>query len=395
MLSDAVTADQAGYDRGAVRDALLNAVSDIEETLLSVADEAQRIGTMPEAGWRAMHDSGLFRMKAPRSLGGTEADPVTQTEVFERVSYLDSTAGWTLFVGAGTLAIISGWLPDAAMSDFLIDGRLPRVTGGLAPTGNAEPVDGGYRLTGRWQFGSGSEHAEWMSGNAFIVGQDPPKVLSFAFPRSVVTIHGNWQVGGLKGTGSSDFSVTDHFVPNDHTFNNFEPAMRGGALYRIGLPGLVANEHAGFALGVARRALDEVTELAKSKSRGYVLPQGVASRGVFQYELGKQDMNLLAARAGVMDAFEAIWQAASAGDPVTTGQQTAARCAAVHATEAALEACRFAFRYAGARSLYDGNVIERCLRDMQAGAQHGIVNDAAYEARGQHLLGLSDVAALS
>ena len=394
-MRGAATSEMSDQDRGAVRSALLNAVADIEGTLTSVADEAQRIGTMPEAGWRAMHDSGLFRLKAPSVLGGAEADPVTQIEVFEQVSYLDSTAGWTLFVGAGTLAIISGWLPAAALSDFMIDGRLPRVSGGLAPTGRAQPVEGGYRLTGRWQFGSGCEHAEWMSGNAFIEGEDPPKVLGFAFPRAAVTIHGNWQVGGLKGTGSSDFSVTDVFIPAHHVFNNFEPARRGGALYRIGLPGLVANEHAAFALGVARRALDEVTDLAKSKSRGYLVPQGVASRGVFQYELGKQDINLLAARAGVMDAFEQVWRSASAGETVTAGQQTAARCTAVHATETALDACRFAFRYAGARSLYDGNMIERCLRDMQAGAQHGIVNDAAYEARGQHLLGFSHVAALS
>ena len=307
---------------GASRTAVLAAVERVADVLASAAGEAQTGGTLPERAWRALHDSGLFRLKAPRELGGLEADPVTQIEAFERTAYIDSSAGWTLFVGAGTLAVISGWLADAALPDFMIDGRLPRVTAGLVPSGKATRADGGYRLTGRWQFGSGCEHAEYFSGNAFIAGEDPPVVLGFAFPRSAVTIHGNWQVGGLKGTGSSDFSVTDLFVPDRRVYNGFGPAVRGGPLFRIGLPGLVSNEHAAFALGVARRALDEVTALAKSKSRGYVAPQGIAARGVFQYELGKNDMVLRAARANVIDAYATTWQAVLAGEAVSAGKQT-------------------------------------------------------------------------
>ena len=349
---------------------------------------------MPGKGWRALHECELFRIKAPRELGGLEADPVTQIEVFERVAYIDSSAGWTLFVGAGTLAMISGWIDDSAVPEFLVDGRLPRTAAGLAPSGKATPVDGGYRLSGRWQFGSGCKHAEWFMGNAFVEGGDPP-VAGFAFPQSDVTIHDNWIVGGLQGSGSNDFSVHDIFVPASRVFDNLAPAVRGGALFRIGLPGLVSNEHAGFALGVARRALDEVTELAKSKSRGYVQPQGVAGRSVFQYELGRHDIALKAARAATIDAYEGAFQTALAGKSVSAGEQTGLRCVSVYATEIALDVCRFAFRYAGARSLFRGNIIERCLRDVQAGAQHGMVNDAAYEARGQVLLGFDGVAALT
>jgi alkylation response protein AidB-like acyl-CoA dehydrogenase len=99
-------------------------------------------------------------MKSPRELGGFEADPVTQIEVIERIAYVDTSAGWSMFVGSGTLALIAAWMPDEGISDFLVDGRLPRTAGGVAANGRAERVDGGYRLTGRWPFGSGSEHAE-------------------------------------------------------------------------------------------------------------------------------------------------------------------------------------------------------------------------------------------
>ena len=334
-------------------------------------------------------------MKSPRELGGAEADLVTQIEVIERVSYIDTTAGWTMFVGAGTLAISAAWLPDAAMNEYLIDGRLPRLSGGVAATGQAVPVDGGYRVTGRWPFASGCYHAEWLSGNVFVAGADPPAVLGVVFPAGSVTIHDTWDVNALKGTGSADISVDDLFVPTRHTFDPFGPAMRGGPLYTIAFPGLVANEHGAFALGAARRALDEMTALAKTKTRGYVVPQGTAGRQRFQWDLGRSDVALRAARAGLVEANEAAWQAALRGAHIDVGVQTGLRATAVHATDVALEVARTMFRYAGAKSLYRGNVIERCLRDIQAAAQHGVINEVSYELHGQSLLGLQDVVPLS
>ncbi len=382
-------------DEAELRAHLLGQVVAIADTLASCADEAERAGSYPEAGWRALHDAGLFRMKAPRELGGAEADPITQIEVIEKVAYIDTTAAWTMFVGAGTLAIASAWLPDEAMDDYLVDGRLPRTAGGVAATGQAVPVEGGYRVTARWPFGSGCYHAEWLSGNTFVEGADPPGVLGVVFPMDSVTIHDTWDVSSLKGTGSADIAVDDLFVPTAHTFDNFAPAARGGPLYTIALPGLVANEHGAFALGAARRALDETVALAKTKTRGYVVPQGVAAREKFQWDLGRADAALGAARAGLIAVNQQAWQIATSGAAVDVALQTGLRAAAVHATEVALDVARTMFRYAGAKSLYSGNVIDRCLRDVQAAAQHGIVADVSYELHGQTILGLQDIAPLS
>ncbi len=383
------------YDREATRNQLMEAVDSIRDTLADCADEAERTGFYPERGWRAMHDSGLFRMKAPAELGGLEADPVTQIEMIEEVSRVDSSAGWTFFVGAGTLAMISGWLQDAALDSFMVDGHLPRVSGGIVPSGKAIPVEGGFRVTGRWQFGSGSAHAERFSGNAVIEGDHEPPVLGFLFMPEEVTLHDNWDVNALRGTGSQDISVDDLFVPTERTFNNFAPALRGGALPRIVIPGFFAMEHGAFALGVAQRSLDEMSALAVTKSRGYLKPQGVAARGKFQFDLGRAETALSAARQQLRSAYEEAWSAAQAGDASDPKLQTKLRCAAVYATDIGMDVCRTMFRYAGARSLYRGNIIERCLRDVQAGAQHGMVNDVAYEARGQSLLGFEDVAPLN
>ena len=261
----------ASTDREELRAQLLAAVDGIGDALGSAADEAERSGTLPERAWRALHDAGLFRLKSPRELGGFEADPVTQIEVIERAAYLDTSAGWALFVGAGTLALMAAWMPEEGIADFLVDGRLPRTAGGVAATGRAEPVDGGYRVSARWPFASGSEHAEWLGGISYVGDQDPPRVLGFAFPKEAATLHDNWDVNGLKGTGSQDMSVEDLFVPERHTYDNMAPAVRGGPIYAIALPGFVTNEHGAFVLGAARRALEETAALAKTKTRGYVV----------------------------------------------------------------------------------------------------------------------------
>jgi alkylation response protein AidB-like acyl-CoA dehydrogenase len=286
-------------------------------------------------------------------------------------------------------------MPEEGIADFMVDGRLPRTAGGIAVGGTAEKVEGGYRLNGRWPFASGSEHAEWLSGVALVAGEDPPRPLSFTFPKDRATLHDNWDVHAMKGTGSQDISVKDLFVPDRHAVDGMAKAPRGGPIYAIGLPGFVSNEHGAFVLGGARRALDEVAELAKTKTRGYVVPQGVAGRAKFQWDLGRCDCALTAAHEGLVAASEEAYTAAVAGLEIDAAMQTRMRAMAVFATETALEVCRTMYRYAGARSLYAGSIVDRCVRDVTAASQHGMVNEVAYEARGQALLGLDDVQAIT
>lgn len=371
----------------------MRSIDGIEKTLLEHADEAEAIGTLPEPSWRALHEAGLFLLKSPRAAGGIEADPILQIEVIERIASIDTSAGWTAMIGSGSLAIVSAWLPDAGLGEILVDGRLPRVAGGVMPNGVATKLADGYRLSGRWQFGSGSAHAQWFLGNGFVQSSERRLPLLFVFPRSDARVHeDSWNVRALRGTGSYDVSVTDIFVPEHRTADIFGPALRGGAFFKIAVPGFVALDHGAFALGAARRTLAEVAQLAKSKSRGYLNPTGVAARGTFQSELGRCDIALRAARSQLIDANAAAWRQVNDEGACDAGTQTALRCAAVYATEVATEVARCMFRHAGARSLFAGNVVERCQRDLTAAAQHLMVSDAAYERRGQVLLGFPNVA---
>jgi alkylation response protein AidB-like acyl-CoA dehydrogenase len=372
---------------------IMRAIDAIEKTLLAHADEAEASGTLPERSWRALQEAGVFLLKSPRAAGGLEADPVTQIEAIERISAIDTSAGWTAMIGSGSLAIVSAWIPQAGLDEIRIDGRLPRVAGGVMPSATATRVSGGYKLRGRWQFGSGSAHAEWLLGNAFVEGDASRLPKLFVFPRREAIVHeDSWNVRALRGTGSYDISVSDIFVPEHRACDVFGPAARGGPFFRISIPGFVALDHGAFALGAARRVLSEVTELARSKARGYLNPMGVAGRALFQAELGRCDLALRAARGELIEANAAAWRLVNESGACDVAMQTELRCAAVYATEVAIDVARRMFRHAGARSLYAGNVVERCMRDLTAAGQHVMVADAAYERRGQVLLGFPSVA---
>jgi alkylation response protein AidB-like acyl-CoA dehydrogenase len=373
------------------RQALLHAVANIQATLAAHADEAETLRTLPEASVAALTDAGLFAMKCPAELGGAEADPVTQLEVIEATTYIDPSAGWCLCIGNGTLAVIAAFLPEAAIAQVFTGDRPPRTAGGLMP-GKALPVDGGYRVTGRWSWGSGIRHAEWVGAQTLVEshggGDSHPRMV--VFPATQAEIDDNWHVAGLKGTGSCDFSVSDLFVPAAFTFDSrtWEP-QRGGPLYHLGIPGLIINEHAAFALGVGRRALDEILALAQSKRRGYAQQVALADRSVFQRAVAKGDLRLRAARALVIEVLERAWQTVCAGQSPAPRMQAEMRSVATFATDVALDVTATAFRYGAGSAVWLTSMLQRCLRDLSVAASHLMMNDSSYENYGQFLLGLS------
>jgi alkylation response protein AidB-like acyl-CoA dehydrogenase len=376
--------------REETRRLLLDAVERVRPTVAAGADEAERLRTLPPATVAALRDTGLLGLKLPAVLGGAEADPVTQIDVIEALTAVDASAGWCLMVGATTGALPAVFLGDEAVRTMFADGRMPLAAGCYMPTGHAVAEPGGFRVTGRWAFASGIRHAAWVSGTAWVVrdGARTDERRVFVVRTGEVEIHDTWHVAGLRGTGSCDFSVKDLFVPEAFTWD-IERAQprRGGPLYRLGLPAFVTNEHAAFALGVARRALDVVSALAATKSRG-LRPSPLAGRATFQRFVGEAALRLRAARALAQELNEAAWTTVAVGDHLTAHQHAELRSAAVLATEVALDVTAHAFRYAGGGALYDASVLQQCLRDLSAGAQHFMVSDSAYEALGQLRLGL-------
>ena len=380
-------------DRGERRRVLMDAVESVRDTLEAGAEEGETAATLPQASVDALYNSGLLRLKMPHVLGGAEADLVTQLDVLEAVSEIDASAGWCLMIGAASMGGVGAFLPDDAIAEIFVGGKPPKTAGVFAPFGKAVPVDGGYLLSGRWSFASGIRHSNWISAGARVTTEElgHPAQVRATMRTSDVKIHDNWQVMGLRGTGSCDFSVKDLFVPTSFAYDvSLTEPLRGGAIYRLGRPGFVTNEHSAFALGVARRALNAALEVGQSKTRGYTSVNPLAQRPAFQRMLSECDLRLRAARILNVEILEEASQAVNEGHPPSPLLQTEMRSLCSYTTDVAVDVVTQAFRFAGGGALFDSSILQRCLRDINAAAQHQMVSDTAYENHGQFMLGLPD-----
>lgn len=377
-------------ERTEKRQTLLRMVERVRDVLAAGVNAGEELRTLPAASVAALCDSGLLLLKTPAVLGGAEADPVTQLDLIEAVSYIDPAAGWCFFIGAAGMGLAGAFLADTAIAQMFSGDHIPTVAGAVMP-GSPVPVPGGYRVTGRWSWASGIRHAEWVFANTLVVREREgvPELRACFFPVDHVEIHDNWQVMGMKGTGSCDFSVSEVFVPEDFTYA-FPTSLprRGGPLYRLGFPGFVINEPAAFALGVARRALNEITNLARSKHRGYGKRIALAERAVFQRVIAESDLKLRAARALMVEVLEKAWTIVSEGGQADAALQAEMSSAATLVTDVALEVTTSAFRYGGGTAVFLHHILQRCLRDLYTAASHLTVSDISYENYGQFLLGL-------
>ncbi|MFP6749541.1 MAG: acyl-CoA dehydrogenase family protein [Alphaproteobacteria bacterium] len=375
------------------RQRLLDAVDAIADVLVAQTPVDEARGTLSAETVKTLEDAGMFRLKLPTALGGAEADPTTQILVIESLSHANPAAGWCAMVGSTSVGMPGAFLPQEAVEQMFPGGRIPMCAAVAMPIGRMEIVDGGYLLSGRWPFGSGVRHSEWIAAGATVMRGETPEVRMMVFPTASAQIHDNWQVAGLEGTGSCDFSVAGLFVAEEFSWERQNgPPLRGGPLYRIDHPGFVANEHAGFAIGVGRRALASFREREVAKSRGYTANNAsLAARPAIQQMLGRAELRLRAARALAIEINDAAWRTVCAGDIPSNRLQGEMRAVATHCTDVALDVVTEAFRYSGGGAIYRKNILQQCLRDMNVAAQHLMVSEIAYENLGQMILGVADV----
>lgn len=370
-------------ERPVLRAALLDAVSSISEVLAAHRQESEELRTLAPASVKALRASGLTRMKSPREVGGAEAHPNDQMDIIEALAMIDPAAAWSMFITSAVTGSAMSWLPDQAIQTMLNRGEFPFMAGSLRPGGVATPTAGGFRVSGRWGWGSGVRHADYVAVPAF--APDRASIVQVVVPIEHITIHDNWFVLGMKGTGSADYSIEDAFVPAMFASTDSQP-RRGGALFRLGMPGYVVNEHGCFAYALARLALKTVTELAIGKKRGYGVQNSIADRPVFQRAVGEGEMRISAVRLLMRDVLDRLYEAAEFGQP-PEALQAEARAAAVLCTDEAISITSALFRYAGGSAVMLDNLLQRCLRDLFTVQSHLVVSDVAYEALGQLRLG--------
>jgi indole-3-acetate monooxygenase len=367
---------------GDVRDKLLADIGDHRVEFEAAGDRAEELRTMPAATVGTLRDLGMFWLKTPEELGGTPLRPLEFCDIIEEMAYVDVSTAWAAMIANGCAGMAGGWLPEGgARLVFTSGGPTPLIAGQPQPRGTGRPVEGGYVVSGRWGFASGIAHASWVIAGFSVTGDDG-RVLIFIAPKDQAEVIDNWQVAGLVGTGSMDFRMDEVFVPEEMCWERTAAAARGGDLFRQDGLVFVSNEVPPLCVGMARRALDDMTELASGTSR-FAGGATLSERGVFLKELGRAETKVRAARLVHRDAIEAAWEAARAGTGASPAQYAAVMAASVYAVETCAEVITDLFRYGGGRVLSLSHPMQRHLRNALAARQHVAVTEEHYELAGR------------
>jgi alkylation response protein AidB-like acyl-CoA dehydrogenase len=343
--------------------------------------------------------TGIFRLGVPKALGGDEGEFLDGMRVIETLSAADGSTGWCAMLAIGG-GVVGGYMREDGAREVFADPCLPTALV-ADPAGAAVRMTDGVRVTGRWRFASGVTHATWivlgcvvMEGGAPNMTPHGPEVIHVFVPVKDVQVHDTWHVSGLCGTGSNDVSCDDVFVPEARTFSLFDPTgYRPEPLYQMPVLTQVAPAISAVALGIARAALDEVSELAASKMPTMSMAR-LADRPAAQVEIARAEGALGAARSFLYDAVDDVWQTVVAGAEPTMRQRSLCRIAANNATEVAAQVTRTASTLAGSTSVYNTSSLQRHARDADVITHHFTQSPHVWEDAGRTLLGQEPLAPL-
>ncbi len=361
----------------------------VGEVARAHAAEGEELRRLPTPVVEALRDAELLRMAVPAVYRGPEADPLTMMACMEEVARADGAAGWCSMI-ATTTASLSMFLPPEWAGPIFSDPTV--VTGGVfAPNGRAVSEGDHWRVDGRWMWGSGTQHCQWIVGGA--MADDGTQHVMF-FPAEDVTFHDTWHTHGLRGTGSLDISVEGVLVPKGRSV---VPAS--GKVYvetpLSAFPNftLLAIGVAAVALGIGRRAIDEIVELGVDK-RPQFSQRTIAQMGTNQSDLARAEARLSSARAYLFDEVGQAWEAVCAGGRADVARRTRIRLAGANAAESAAKVVDAMYTMAGGTSVYQASALQRCLRDAHVATQHIMVAPRLYETMGKHLVGMDIDAAM-
>ncbi len=348
----------------------------------------------------ALHESGMFRLLLPRSLGGAELDLPCFVRVIEILAMGDASVAWCVAQGGGCATGAAYVAPEIAREIY---GGPQAVVSWGPPAGPATALaaPGGYRLTGTWSFASGSPHCDWLGATQCQITETDgtlrkdPKTGQIArrvmlFPKARATMANAWEVMGLKGTGSDNYALADLFIPDAYSFTIDSPADRreDGPLYRFMTLSLYGYAFAGAAVGIARAALDGFVRLASSKVP-YRFSTTLRENPTVQGQIGLADARLRAARLFIMTPLDEIWAAvAASGAPPSLEQRLTLRLATTHVIREAKDVVAMVYEHAGSSAIFEKGPFERRFRDIHAMTQHMQARFTNYETVGMALLGL-------
>lgn len=364
--------------------------------LEAAADDIERLGELPAAVRDTLIEQGFFRMLQPRSLGGAELRPSVFSRVTEQIARVDGSTAWVLCQGSGCSMSAAYLAPEPAREIF---GPATGILAWGPPMGQtARVVPGGYRVSGTWRFASGSHHATWLGAHALIFEADGSPRLNarggqvtrtLLFPKSETQLENIWNVLGLRGTGSDQYTVQDLFVPAEHCISRDDPAERvePGLLYRFTSGQLYASGFAGVALGLARAVLDAFVEHARlKKPRGAI--RVLRENHVIQSQFAQAEAKWRSSRALLHQTLDAVWEHLEQHGEMTRDHRMEIRLASTWAIQQSKQAILDTYEAVGSGGVFVGTPFERRLRDILTLVQQGQGRPMHFETCGQYMLGL-------
>ncbi len=344
----------------------------------------------------ALHGEKLFRTLLPRRFGGEESNPADFVRMQIELACIDASIAWCMGQACGC-AMAAAYLAPAVAQEIWGDDPRAVLAWGFGPGAIAKVVDGGYCISGRWQFASGSKHSTWLGGHCWVQERDGSFRLApdgsktertMLFPTRIAIFTDAWQVMGLRGTGSDSYAVSDLFVPDDHSLCRDTDAERRepGPLYQFSTTHLYAAGFAGVGLGIARGMLDAFVALATVKTPS-ATSRALRDSPAVQRDLALAEGTWRAARAGLLTTLTETWDAVASTGQMTRDQKISIRLATTFAIHQAKAVVDFCWREAGATAIFDANPFERRFRDMNSVTQQVQGRMSHLEAVGLHLLG--------
>src|SRR5262245_10921426 len=381
---------------------VVQAAAALRPVIRGYREEIEREQRLPKALVEQFHAAGFYSLVIPRELGGLQVDPLTYLRVVELLAEGAGSVGWNLANNSIGQLVTLGLSDDGvneiygARADTGIAGTA--VQGG----GQAVPVDGGYRVTGRWPFGSGCQESAWMLGSFQILDGDQPRKSPdgrFAYWRGVFArseaqvVEGSWDVAGLRGTGSFDWTVKNVFLPERRTMVHAGVPLDNqwnrwaGVTYALPSQAWVGPHHRGVITGIARAGIHALIELAGGKT-----PRGrtglLCDNPQVQDAVGRADAILNAGRAYRSAMIAELWAAVAAGNETTLEQRARCRLAAINAADSARQAMDLMYRHGGSTSFERTSRLAECWRDLHVVAQAVTLAPEWYPIGGRVLLGI-------
>lgn len=371
-------------------EALLNNAQRLSKSFAQRSAEFEQARRLPADVSDAMAKAGIYRMFVPQSLGGSETSPLVSSQVFETLAQGDAACGWVAFIAATSGSSLARIETSAAKQMFASPQTM--LAGVFAPNGKAVKSGEDYILNGQWQWGSGTQNADWVLAGSMVIDPEQPadakpRAHMCLVPKDAIEFLDTWHSTGLRGTGSTDFKLTDHRVPSAHIVGLEVRKMPDTPLFQFPNFTLLALGIGAVSMGIARAALDEFVDLAQQKKR-ISSSSTIAERSHTQMQIATAEAKLRSARAFYYDSVEQAWARALAGDTVDVDQRRNLRLATTHAVMASAEVVDCAYNLAGGVSVYQSSNLQRHFRDIHVATQHIMVAPSTLETTGRLFLGL-------